>query len=97
MINVWGSMSLGVIFATMILQILNFKVFHKDGRNSTRIALIFKEIVFLVHALMVVQVTEVVRGNFSFWFGHMFGLFFLLGLLCWFFVFFRGLYSSQQP
>lgn len=94
--NIWSSLSIGVIFATMALQFLNFKIFHKDGRNSTRITLIIKEVVFLIHAVMITYVSDVIRQNFPFWFGNMFGLFFFLGLSCWFFVFFRGIYG-QHP
>lgn len=94
--NIWASLSLGVIFATMALQFLNFKIFHKDGRNSTRITLIVKEAMFLAHAIMVIQVTDVVKSNFSDAFGNMFGMFWFFGLVCWFFVFVRGLISTSE-
>lgn len=90
-------MALGVIFATMALQVLNFKVFHKDGRNSTRFTLIAKEIVFVGHAIMLIAVTEVIYRNYNLWFANMFGMFFFLGCLCWFLVFLRGLYDNHAP
>ena len=95
MINIWASLCIGVIFATMALQVINFKVFHQDGRNSTRLTLIIKQIMFLGHALMLVYVTDIIRQNFSVLFANAFGMFFFLGLACWFFVFLRGLYGDR--
>jgi hypothetical protein len=94
--NIWASLSIGVIFATMALQFLNFKIFHKDGRNSTRLTLIIKEIMFLCHGIMVIYVTDVVKANFSPMFGNMFGVFWFSGLCCWFFVFVRGLIHPTE-
>lgn len=96
MINVWASLSLGVIFATMALQVINFKIFHKDGRNSTRITLILKELMFAVHAVMVIYSTDVIRDNFSPVFSNTFGMFLFGGLCCWFFVFLRGLVTPSE-
>jgi hypothetical protein len=96
MVNIWASLSLGVIFATMALQAINFKIFHKDGRNSTRITLIVKEVMFAAHAVMVVMVTDVIRANFSATFSSMFGMFLFFGLCCWFFVFLRGLITPES-
>lgn len=96
MINVWASLSLGVIFATMALQIINYKIFHKDGRNSTRLTLIFKEFMFAAHALMIILVTDVIRDNFTPVFSSLFGMFFFFGLCCWFFVFLRGLINAES-
>lgn len=95
-INIWGVLSLGVIFATMALQFVNFKVFHKDGRNSTRITLIVKEVFFAVHAIMLVKVNSAVMEAFSLWFSTIFGIFYFFGLCCWFFVFLRGLYPREN-
>lgn len=95
MINLWASLSLGVVFATMALQFINFKLFHSDGRNSTRVTLIVKEVMFACHALMIVGVTDLIRTNFPWWFSNLFGMFFFFGLVCWFFVFLRGL-SGQE-
>jgi hypothetical protein len=94
--NIWAILSLGVNFATMLLQIVNYRVFHSDGRNSTRITLLLKQLMFAGHAVMLYNVTEVVRANFPYWFGQMFGLFYFLGQCCWFFVFFRGAFREQQ-
>lgn len=94
--NLWASLSIGVIFATMALQFLNFKIFHKDGRNSTRVTLIVKEVFFSIHAVMLIFVTEVVNKHLPPIFGNVFGMFFFLGLCCWFFVFFRGIYDSDH-
>lgn len=91
MINIWASLSLGVIFATMALQVINFKIFHKDGRNSTRVTLIVKQFMFAFHAAMIIVATDVIRDNFSATFSNFFGIFFFLGILCWFFLFVRSL------
>lgn len=96
MINIWASLSLGVIFATMALQVINFKIFHKDGRNSTRITLIVKEFMFAAHAIMIIIATDVIRANFSTVFANAFGMFLFFGLCCWFFVFLRGLTGEQS-
>jgi hypothetical protein len=96
MINVWASLSLGVIFATMALQVINFKIFHKDGRNSTRLTLILKQLMFAAHAMMIIFVTDVIRANFTPLFSSLFGLFFFIGLCCWFFVFVRGLIHPTE-
>jgi hypothetical protein len=96
MINIWASLSLGVIFATMALQVINFKIFHSDGRDSTRITLIVKEIMFAAHAIMIVLVTDVIRANFSALFSSLFGAFLFFGLCCWFFVFLRGLIKTDS-
>lgn len=81
----------------MALQVINYKVFHGDGRNSTRITLLVKEVMFLGHSIMLIWVTDVVKASFSPLFSSLFGMFYFVGLSCWFFVFLRGLYSSQQP
>ncbi len=95
-INIWGVMSLGVIFATMALQFINFKVFHKDGRNSTRITLIVKEVFFLRTRGYARQGHVCYMESFPWWFSNIFGMFYFFGLCCWFFVFLRGLYPREQ-
>lgn len=94
--NIWVMLSLGIIFATMLLQIVNYKLFHSDGRNSTRITLLMKQVFFAGHAIMLFYVTDVIRDNFSWAFGQAFGLMYFCGLTCWFFVFFRGAFRDQE-
>jgi hypothetical protein len=93
--NIWVTLSLGIIFATMLLQLVNYKLFHSDGRNSTRITLLMKQAFFALHAVMLHYATEIIRNNFPYWFGQAFGLFFFCGLTCWFFVFFRGAFRND--
>jgi len=93
--NIWAFLSLGVNFATMLLQLVNYKMFHSDGRNSTRITLIAKQVFFAGHAVMLYHVTEIVRNNFPFWFGQCFGMLYFLGQCCWFFVFVRQSFSRE--
>lgn len=93
--NIWAFLALGVNFATMLLQLVNYKMFHSDGRNSTRVTLIMKQVFFACHGIMLYIVTDVVRDNFPFWFGHMFGMLYFFGLSCWFFVFVRQSFSRE--
>ncbi len=94
--NIWSVLSLGIIFSTMTLQIINFKLFHEDGRNSTRITLMVKEVFFAGHALVLWYVTDVIRQNYPWWLAHAFGMLFFFGICCWFFVFLRGLTNLKN-
>lgn len=89
--NIWSALSLGVIFSTLILQLINFSAFHDRGENGTRITLMVKEVAFVGHALMVWEVTELVRSHYPWWFGQVFGLMFFIGVSCWFFVWLKGI------
>lgn len=93
--NVWSELSLGVIVATMLLQIINFRKFSSDGSNSTRITLMIKECFFIVHAWMLMKVSIVVAENFTMWFGQIFGMFYFLGLCCLFAVYAKG-FAKQE-
>lgn len=95
--NVWSILSLGFIFSTLILQIVNYKAFHGDtSGNNTRITLMVKEAAFSGHALMLWYVTENVKSDFPLWFGHLFGAFFFIGVACWFFVWYKGSYGKKS-
>jgi len=94
--NYWSAASLALITCTIGLQLVNYKKFHQNGNNSTRVTLIIKEFCFSCHAIMLWYVTDLVKTYYSGWFGQVFGVMFFLGVLCWFLVFLRGLYENRH-
>lgn len=88
--NIWSALALGEIIATMILQLINIFKFNNQPGNSTRYTLLLKEVSFAGHALMVWEVTALVRDHYPTWFGEVFGFMFFMGTTCWLLVWIRG-------